>query len=104
MSRQQIEGGFVIEKYGDWATTLYDPDGRRFAFISSFSATPKKAIPPKRPTETPFYEVRSNGSGGQEILSVDGTVVVWTTDEVMAALICKLLKLHKKVADKRASG
>ena len=35
--------------------------------------------------------MRTNGSIGQEILDADGNIIAWTTDTVIAQLICKLL-------------
>ena len=60
---------------------------------------------PKSPRlETPPFTVRASGNIGQEILDLDGNVFAWTTDPVKAALIVKLLTLHKKVEDKKASS
>ena len=40
--------------------------------------------------EQPFL-IRNNGSIGLEILDADGNVIAWTTDPVIAELICRLL-------------
>lgn len=37
------------------------------------------------------YSVRTSGFVGQELIGPDGTVVAWTLDPVLAALIAKLL-------------
>ena len=35
--------------------------------------------------------MRTNGSIGQEILDADGQTIAWTTDAVIAQVICRLL-------------
>lgn len=37
------------------------------------------------------FVIRSSGIIGQEIIDADGRVVAWTTDEWVAAVICRLL-------------
>src|SRR5690606_8454866 len=45
------------------------------------------AIPER---DSPF-SFRSSGNVGQELVDADGRVVAWTTDEWVAAVICRLL-------------
>ncbi|MGE3408660.1 MAG: hypothetical protein AB7I37_17710 [Pirellulales bacterium] len=88
-----LEGGGFIRHHGPLGPTLYDENGRRDVLICH---RPFASQHIKR-TETPEYEVRPSGNCGQEILDTSGTIVCWTTDEVMAAHIAKLLNLYKKV-------
>lgn len=43
------------------------------------------------------FVIRSSGNIGQEIVDGDGRVVAWTTDEWVAAVICKLLNENNRL-------
>ena len=47
---------------------------------------------------TQEFTVRSNGSIGQEILGPDGHVIAWTTDPLIAQVICKLLNRTQTIS------
>ena len=95
MKREPMDGGGFIERHPYLGVNLYDENGRKDVLICRhlFSPDPQ----PVKKVESPHYEVRPSGNCGQEILDISGTVICWTTDEVMAALICKLLNVYKKV-------
>jgi hypothetical protein len=43
------------------------------------------------------YSVRSSGAIGQEIVGLDGTVIAWTIDPVLAVLIAQLLTMNDQI-------
>lgn len=43
------------------------------------------------------FSIRSSGNVGQEIVDADGRVVSWTTDELVAAVICRLLNENEEL-------
>lgn len=94
MKREKIEGGYV-EHHPFLGPNFYDENGKKVLMICHNLMAPDPK--PAKRAESPHYEVRPSGNCGQEILDTSGTVVCWTTDEVMAALICKLLNVYKKV-------
>lgn len=97
MARQPLDGvpDTLIDTHEHLGVTLYDGQGRRYAFISQ---------PHRLRDDKPLFQVRSSGNVGQEILDVDGNVYAWTTDDFKAALICKLLNTYQKVQAKKASS
>jgi hypothetical protein len=44
------------------------------------------------------FTVRRTGNVGLEIVSPNGVVMAWTTDEVIGAVLCDLLNTNQKAA------
>ncbi len=92
MNLEKTEGGY-IQHHGFLGPTLYDEEGRRAVLICHNPLAPD--TPPKPKGETPYYEVKSSGLCGREIVDADGLAVCWAANPVMAALICRLLNVYK---------
>ena len=43
------------------------------------------------------FQIRNNGSIGQEIFDTDGRIIAWTTDVIVAQVICKVLNENEGV-------
>ncbi len=90
----EVAPGVWLEEFTDNRFVMTEKNGRASVFIH------RSKLPTLK--ETPPYQVRESGNVGQEIVNEDGNIVCWTTDPVVAALIAKLLTLHRKVAEKKS--
>lgn len=90
----ELAPGVWLEEFTDSSFLITERSGRASVTIHRGSSPSPAAAP---------FQVRLSGNVGQEIVNQDGKIVCWTTDPVMAALICKLLTLHRRVEDKKRS-
>jgi hypothetical protein len=95
----EISPGMWLDEFDDEHFAIVE-NGRASVFIARRKPRAKSPTP----VDAPPFDVRASGNVGQEILDGDGKVIAWTTDEAKAALICKLLTLHKGMIDRRASS
>jgi hypothetical protein len=94
MPSNELAPGVWLEAFTDNSFLITERSGRASVTIHRGSQ------PSPCPAAAPF-QVRQSGNVGQEIVNQEGKIVCWTTDPVIAALICKLLTLHRKVEDKK---
>jgi hypothetical protein len=97
MPSNELAPGVRLEKFTDSSFLITEKSGRA-------SVTIHRGSPPPTKNETPPFRVMASGNIGHIILNEDDKIVCWTTDSVMAALICKLLTLHRKVEEKQAGN
>jgi hypothetical protein len=97
MPINELAPGVWLEAFTDSSFLITEKSGRASVTIHRGSS------PSPSPPATPF-QFRESGNVGQEVINEEGKIVCWTTDPVTAALICKLLTLHRKVEDKKRSA
>jgi len=93
----EVAPGVWLEKFTDNSFLITEKSGRA-------SVTIHRGSPPPTNNDPPPFRVMVSGNIGHIILNDDDKIVCWTTDPVTAALICKLLTLHRKVEEKRAGN
>lgn len=74
------------------------PNGQVHSLGHSFMSGPEQGQHPcsMRCSIPGLFLIRNNGSIGQEILDANGKTIAWTTDEIVAQVICRMLNAYSK--------
>ena len=76
---------------------ILEPDGKVSVIIAVNTLPPPRPLKPRDP-----FEARPS-TNGHDIINPIGEIVAQTTDRSMADRICKLLVLHEKAKERKAS-